>query len=316
MSFGSNANLAAMSAFSNVGSSQSAIGKTLARLATAKRINSAADDAAGLSVASNLGSRADGVSQSMRNINDGMAMVQTADSSAEEVGGLLSRMRELAVQSSSGTLNDTQRGMIQTEFSELAEEVDRIAEGSTFNGMNLLDGSTTSVTIQVGEDGSASSQTDVDFGDLTSGALGISSTSVGTQSDAQDAIDDIDAAINTVNRQRSSFGASYNSLDSSFRAAESRYQNLRARRATSRMRTWPSNRPSWLARRSWARPRWQCRPRPTSSRPLRRPWCSSRTARELDVRSLGLSGGPLLGRDRMFAGLHHGSEPAATALPT
>ena len=115
----------------------------------------------------------------------GWGVVQTADAATSEVSDLLGRMRELAVQSSSGTLNDTQRGYLQDEFNALSQEIDRIAGGTEFNGMTLTDGSTPSIDVQVGTDGTADSQMTVGMGDVTTGSLGLGGASVATQGDAQ-----------------------------------------------------------------------------------------------------------------------------------
>ena len=203
---------------------QNSLQTTLARLASAKRLNSAADGAAELAIGNGLQIESDSLSQSMRNINDGIAMVQTADSGAAQISDNLSRMRELAMQSSNGTLNANDRAALQAEYSELASEVDRITGSTDFNGTNLLDGSTGSVDIQVGEDGSASSRVAVGGGDLGTAALGLGGSDISTQAGAQAALGDIDDALSQVNNQRSRFGASVNALESSYRNADARRQ--------------------------------------------------------------------------------------------
>lgn len=223
-----NSNLAGIGAFVGLSHNAMAVSKSLARLAASKRIVRSADDPASLAVATVLETKVDSLSQSMRNINDGIGLVQTAGAAAGEVNTILSRMRSLAVQSSNGTLNNTQRGAIQTEYQELASELDRVAQGATFNGIQLMDGSVPLVTVQAGEDGSASSQIDAFLPDLTSGSIGVNGTSVDTQAAAQSAISQIDAAMDRVSHAQSTYGSTINRLESAFRTADSRHQALTA----------------------------------------------------------------------------------------
>lgn len=221
-----NPNLAAIGVFSGLSHHHNTLNDTLTRLASAKRITSVADDAAGFSVASQLGTRVDSLSQSMRNINDGIGLVQTAGAGVGQIQSNLSRMRQLAVQSANGTLNNAQRGAIQTEFNLLANEIDRIGQGTTFNAQGLLDGTVPAVVIQVGEDGSAASQVSVDLHDATAAGLGIVGASVDTQANAQSALDRIDAAIQQASQIQGDLGASQNVLEASFRVADTRHQTL------------------------------------------------------------------------------------------
>lgn len=223
-----NANILSISAFSGVSNQANVLANSLTRIASGKRINSAADDAAGLSVATNLGTRADSLSQSMRNINDGVGLVQTAGAGLGQISQNLTRMRELAVQASNGALSNTNRAAIQTEFSTLASEIDRVAQGATFNSQPLLDGTVPAVTIQVGEDAAPSSQLSVGLVDATTGAIGLAGAAVDTQANALSAIDQIDAAIDNISQSRSQLGASENALESAFRMADSRYQSLKS----------------------------------------------------------------------------------------
>ena len=129
-------------------------------------------------------------------------------------------MRELAVQSASGTLSADQRAAINTEFQQLSDEIGRQARGTEFNGQPLTDGSAASIDAQVGTDGTASSRVSVGVGDLTDTGLGIDTLSVGTQAGAQGALDAIDAALDTVSQERSGLGASFSRLESSIRFGE------------------------------------------------------------------------------------------------
>ena len=143
----------------------------------------------------------------MRNANDGISIIQTAEGAQNEVVDILQRMRELAVQSSSETLHDDERAYIQDEVAELEEEVDRLAAVTEFNGIQLGDGTTTQVSVQVGVANASSSRITIDLGDLTSTTLGVNGTDLSTSSAARDAIDVIDAALNTMNGYRSDLGA-------------------------------------------------------------------------------------------------------------
>jgi flagellin len=200
------------------------------------RINSAADDAAGLAVAENLSTAYGSTRVAMRNANDGISVVQTAEGATGEVGNIVKRMRELAVQSSSETLADTERSYIEDEFTQLVAEVDRIAQSTEFNGTALGDGTTTTLDVQVGINNTANDRITITVGDLRSTALGIDTAtlSLATATDAQAAIEAFDTALDTVSGYRSDYGAVQNRFDSSLRNLENYGENLAA--AESRIR--------------------------------------------------------------------------------
>lgn len=187
------------------------------RLSTGLRVNKPADDPAGLAVAMQLNAQDRSASQALRNTNDGISMLNTAEGAMGEIGNILDRMRELAVQSSSETLSSSQRSYIDDEFEELSAEIDRISTSTEFNGISLADGSPSSLNIQVGINGSASNQIEVTFSDASASALGVDTTSVdlSTASAASSAISAIDTAIDTVAGERASIGASHSRLESS-----------------------------------------------------------------------------------------------------
>jgi flagellin len=191
------------------------LNRTLERLSSGYRINSAADDPAGSAVAMHFSTQVTSGQQAIRNINNGISMVQVAESAMDEVGNILDRMRELAVQSSNGTYSSSQRATIDDEFEELSAEIDRISASTEFNDIQLADGTTSSVSVQVGTGSSSSNQISVSFNDVESGTLGVDTTSVdlSTAAGASSAIDDIDAAIDSVNGYRSDMGSSQNRLD-------------------------------------------------------------------------------------------------------
>lgn len=211
-------NVSAIQSAGILGKTNKALNKSLLKISSGKRINNAADDAAGLGVATNLESDTISVKQAMRNTNDGISVIQTAESAANEVTDILQRVRELAVQSASETLSDNERSYISDEYDQLVSEIDRIASATNFNGIQLTDGSEASgINVQVGITSTTSvSQINIALGDLTSNTgLGISSVSLSTASAALAALDSIDTALNSVNSVRSQFGAVQNRLESS-----------------------------------------------------------------------------------------------------
>jgi len=215
-------NVSALSAARQLSGTNQSLGGTLDRISSGLRIVKAADDAAGLGVATNLETAEASSRVGVRNANDGISIIQTAEGAANEVTDILQRMRELAVQSSSETLDDDERAYIQDEFVELSEEVARIASVTEFNGIALGDGTTTQLSVQVGIANSASSRIDIDLGDLTTTTLGVATGSVDLSdvTGARSAIDDIDDALDSVNGYRSDLGAVQNRLDSSVANAE------------------------------------------------------------------------------------------------
>jgi len=228
MSLVVNTNMASLSAINALGKTQRSLGDTMAKLSEGLRITKAADDAAGLGVATNLHAEAVSGRQAMRNTNDGISIIQTAEGASDEVVDLLTRMRELAVESSSDTLASTERAYIQDEVTELVAEVARIAAATEFNGIQLSDGSLTSLGVQVGVQNSSSSRIDITLSDLTTTTLGIGSLSMTTAAGARTAIDTLDASLDTVNDYRSGLGATQNRLDSAYSTMETYVENLSA----------------------------------------------------------------------------------------
>ncbi len=225
-----NTNLASMNTVAKVNRTNQGLQKTLGRISSGLRINSAADDAAGLGVAENLDTQSRSMRQAMRNTNDGISVVQTAEGAANEVANILKRMRELSVQSASETLDNGERAYIQDEFVQLSQEVDRIANVTEFNGLSLSDGTNATVAVQVGIYATADDQIDITLGDLTAATLTIDTGAVdlSTSGGASAALANIDFALDTVNEYRSQMGASQNRLESSLRNLENADQNITA----------------------------------------------------------------------------------------
>src|SRR5262245_12573238 len=199
------------------------------------RIATAADDAAGLAISERLRTQVRSLEQSKRNANDGISMVQTAEGALDEVGDIMSRLRELAVQAGNGTVSGPDRDTLQAEFSSLVAEVDRIAQSTDFNGIKLLDGSQATVTFQVGIGTTAGVDTiTVALDSSKAQALGIDTLDIGATGNPQAAITALDAAIDTVSGLRGRFGAAQNRLDSTIRNVAVQVENLSA--AESRIR--------------------------------------------------------------------------------
>jgi len=221
-------NVASLMAAGNLAQTNKNLSNTLNRISSGLRVNSAADDAAGLGVATNLETDAKSVTQAMRNANDGISIIQTAESASNEVVDILQRMRELAVQSSSETLDDDERSYIDDEFDELSSEIARIANVTEFNGVELADGTTTEVAVQVGIQNATSSRITIDLGELTTSELGVGTATLdlGSVTGAQAAITEIDEALDTVNGYRSDLGAVQNRLDSAINSSQAYLEAL------------------------------------------------------------------------------------------
>ena len=188
------------------------------RLSTGKRINSAKDDAAGLAIASTMTASIRGMSQSIRNANDGISFAQTAEGALGEVSNMLQRIRELAVQSASGTYSDTDRTNLNTEVTELKSQITNILATTEFNGTRIFNSAASgttytaqagSVTLQVGANsGDTIDLTFTSLSDLASG------TAVDTAANANTALDNVDTALDAVNTTRASLGAGQSRLQS------------------------------------------------------------------------------------------------------
>ena len=147
-----NSNIMSLNAQRNLTISQGDQNQAMERLTSGKRINSAADDAAGLAISNRMTSQIQGLDQAVRNANDGISLIQTAEGALDETTNILQRMRELSIQSANGTYTDSNRSTIDAEVQQLIKELDRISETTTFNGLNILDGSLGAVDLQVGSE--------------------------------------------------------------------------------------------------------------------------------------------------------------------
>ncbi len=231
-----NTNTASLNAMTSLNKTNRNLAKSFERLSSGLRISRAGDDAAGLGVAENLDNIARSARVAMRNVNDGISVIATAEGATSEVSNILKRMRELAIQSSSETLADDERAYIQDEFEQLSSEVDRIATVTEFNGTNLTDGTNTQMDVQVGVGDTAADQITITLGDYQAATLGVDTASMdlSTATGAQAAISGLDTALDTVSSNRSKLGAVQNRLESSLNNLETYHENLRS--AESRIR--------------------------------------------------------------------------------
>ena len=216
-------NVFSLTAQRNLSGVSSRLGGNFARLSSGLRIATAADDAAGLGISERLRAQVRSLQQAGRNASDAISLTQTAEGALGEVNSNLVRMRELATQAANGTLNTGDRAVLDAEFQSLVEEIDRVANQTTFNGVQLLDGSTTTLTMQVGAE--SGETIDVAFEDVTAGTLGIS-TDITNATNASAALDLIDTAIDTVTSLRGGLGASQNRFQSTVRSIANVAENL------------------------------------------------------------------------------------------
>jgi flagellin len=216
-------NVASIGIQNTMNTTGTAMQKSLEKLSTGLRINRAADDAAGLSVSEGLRSQIRGSQMAQRNANDGLALLQIAESGTQQITDNLQRMRELAVQSSNGTYSNTDRGYIDQEYSALASEITRIANATTYNGIELLSTST-AFSFQISAASTGTSSTISFTG--TNLSTGLSFGGVSTQSAAQTAIGSVDSLMASVLSLRSNIGSTMNRLQATVSNLGSMVTNL------------------------------------------------------------------------------------------
>lgn len=223
-----NTNISAMKASNASISANKALGISMERLSTGKRINSAKDDAAGLAISTSMTSSIKGMSQAIRNSNDGISLAQTAEGALGEVTNMLQRVRELAVQSASGTYSDTtDRAYMQAEVDQLTEQMDQVISNSEFNGVKLFDGTVTSVTIQTGSEGTDT--VDLAMADLSSLAASggtAGSYDVSTATAANTLLGTVDTELDSISSARATLGAGQSRLESVVNNLTSNVTNL------------------------------------------------------------------------------------------
>jgi len=196
-------------------------------LSTGKRINSAKDDAAGLAISESMTSQIRGLNMAVRNANDGISLAQTAEGAMVEISNMVQRMRELAVQASNGTVSSDQRDYLDSEFNALSDQINSTLANTSWNGIKLLNGSNSAVSIQVSSMGSGSGITvDVTLTDLSSLEVIGGTVAGSTGSTAQATIADCDTSLNTINQARADLGAIVNRLTSAADNLTNISQNL------------------------------------------------------------------------------------------
>ena len=211
-----NTNVKALVSTSALVKNSRTMANTMESLSTGSRINKASDDAAGLSIRENMTAQIKGLNAAVRNANDAISLLQTADGALNEVADMLQRMRELGTLAQNDTYSTSQRVAMNDEFTQLQSEIDRIADNTQWNGMNLLDGTGGNwgggslFTFQVGAN--AGQTISVAIAGMGIASLGISAVSIGTVTDARDAVTALDDAISVLNTRRSVLGSVINRL--------------------------------------------------------------------------------------------------------
>ncbi|URZ06275.1 flagellin N-terminal helical domain-containing protein [Clostridium felsineum] len=233
-----NHNLNAMDALRqmNINNDQSA--QSIQKLSSGYRINKAGDDAAGLAISEKMRAQINGLNQSTRNAQDGISLVQTAEGNLNETQAILQRMRELAVQSSTGTNTSTDRANLELEFKQLQSEVTRIAVQSEFNTKKLIDGSLSGtgkeMVFQIGANSGQTISLAISNMSATSLGVNTSSASIASQSGAQKAITSVQKAIDSVSSERAKLGSVQNRLEHTINNLNTDAENLQS--AESRVR--------------------------------------------------------------------------------
>lgn len=230
MSLTINTNVASLNAQRNLGTSQTNLNKSMQRLSSGLRINSAKDDAAGLAISDRMTSQIRGLNQAARNAMDGISLAQTAEGALQESTNILQRMRELAVQSANDTNSAEDRNSLNDEVVQLQAELDRIADNTAFNGRTLLNGSMAAGAVfHVG----ANASQVIIFSITSAGtaALGVDATTVSTQAGANAAISAVDGAISEIDQIRGGLGAVQNRFESTIANLNNVSENLSAARS-------------------------------------------------------------------------------------
>ena len=235
-----NTNVASLNAQRNLSTSQLGLNKSMQRLSSGLRINSAKDDAAGLAISDRMTSQVRGLNQATRNAQDGISMAQTAEGALGETTNLLQRMRELAVQSANDTNTDTDRSSLQDEFKQLQAEIQRIAANTEFNSQKVLNGNfsaaASAATFQIGANADQTIKVNIhSMGVLAlgvnSGAAGATTAAISSQARANSAITKIDNAIKEVDTERGALGAVQNRLESTIANLSNVSENISASRS-------------------------------------------------------------------------------------
>ncbi|MBM4362978.1 MAG: flagellin FliC [Deltaproteobacteria bacterium] len=223
-------NLSSLEAQKNLGRTNAKLQSSFNKLSSGLRINTAADDAAGLAISERMKTQIRSYVVAERNANDAISMVQTAEGALGEVHGILGRMRELAIQSANGSMTSTDRGYLDTEFKQLQAEITRIQGAAKFNGKQLLATAATSITFQIGLDNASFDQLAITFGGFALTTLLATATNLAgaTASASLASLTTIDNALQTISTERAKYGASMNRLEITTNAIQTMRVNLSA----------------------------------------------------------------------------------------
>jgi len=221
-------NMAAFNAQKNLATSQTSLGKSLERLSSGYRINSAKDDAAGLAISQSFRADIAADKVALRNTSEANSMLQVAEGAAGQVSNMLDRLKQLATQAASGNVSQSSRDKIDAEAQKVVAEIDRVANSTTYGDTALTDGSFTSQTYQIGAANSADNQLTIDIANMTTGSSGLNITGLdlSSASGATAALDSIKSAIDTVNEDRADIGANMNRLSYAAANLSSTIENL------------------------------------------------------------------------------------------
>jgi flagellin len=228
MPFSVNTNYASLISQKNTAKTELALNKSMTRLSSGLRVNGAADDAAGLAIAKKMGAEVSGMGVAIRNANDAVSLLQVAEGSQEEIGNILERMKNLALQSANGTNQAGQRTNLNAEFTQLIAEIDRIVDTTKFNGSDLLQGNTAiSFQIDVGDTATDTANAiSFTLSDLDATTLAVNASTIDTDANAQLAIAAIDTAITTVTTARAEVGAYQNRFEKTINNLQNRVVNV------------------------------------------------------------------------------------------
>ncbi len=233
MSMSIRTNVASLNAQRNLSSTQTALDTSMARLSSGYRITKAGDDAAGLGISTKLEAQIRSYNQAVRNANDGISVIQTTEAALNNTANILTRLRELAMQSASDGIGDSERAYIDKEATKLQNEIDRIAQTTKFNGASLLDGTGTTLDFHVGVEGTSNDVISFTTLDATTSTLfgtnsSQTSLDLSTKDGSVSALDVIDGALSEVSKARSELGAAGNRLTAAISTIQSFTEQLSA----------------------------------------------------------------------------------------
>ncbi len=227
-------NIGALNSMNYLSTSQRGLGNTMVRLASGLRINGAKDDAAGLAIAENLRADIAALNQAVRNANDGLGVINVADSALNEIGNLLQRavtIAEQAASETSGEDSSTSKVALNGEYNQILSEIDRIANTVEFNGLQLLSGTGTSIDVQIGTGSSANDRITLQTSAVSASGLSLASDTLMTASDARAELVAIQSAIDDVSADRGNLGAYYNRLEHTLAVITVQAENLKSAEA-------------------------------------------------------------------------------------